>query len=401
MTIAPDGRKLLRLEVRNSATPIERKPEWIRTRAHTGPQYIRAQGARALRWPAHGVPGGRLPQHLRVLGRPRGHLPHRRRPVHAPLRLLPDRHRQARRARPRRAAPRRRVACARWACATRRSPAWPATTCPTGRLAVRRDRPADPRAQPRHRRRAADPGLQLRRPDLLGEVFDARPEVLAHNLETVPRIFKRIRPAFRYDRSLDVITQARAAGLVTKSNLILGMGETPDEVTEALHDLHDAGCDLITITQYLRPSPRHHPVERWVKPRGVRRALRDRGGDRLRRRDVRAAGPLVLPGRSAVRPDGRASRRGALPRAGPSRAGGRRATGGTLAARPIGTDAGDRRHIVGTRPYPGTMPAKPKLRPRPRRRKPVPRSGPRRRRAGASSARRSRSSGARTRSSSR
>ncbi|KOX20273.1 radical SAM protein [Saccharothrix sp. NRRL B-16348] len=103
-------------------------------------------------------------------------------------------------------------------------------------------------------------------PEQLAEVFSSRPEVLAHNLETVPRIFKRIRPAFRYERSLEVITAAREAGLVTKSNLILGMGETPDEVTEALSDLYDAGCEIITITQYLRPSPRHHPVERWVKP---------------------------------------------------------------------------------------------------------------------------------------
>jgi lipoic acid synthetase len=82
----------------------------------------------------------------------------------------------------------------------------------------------------------------------------------------VPRIFQRIRPAFRYERSLDVIRQARAAQLVTKSNLILGLGETRDEISEALRDLHEAGCELITITQYLRPSPRHHPVERWVKP---------------------------------------------------------------------------------------------------------------------------------------
>ncbi len=103
-------------------------------------------------------------------------------------------------------------------------------------------------------------------PEQLAEVFGARPEVLAHNLETVPRIFKRIRPAFRYDRSLDVISQARAAGLVTKSNLILGMGEERAEISEALRDLHAAGCELITITQYLRPTPRHHPVTRWVKP---------------------------------------------------------------------------------------------------------------------------------------
>jgi lipoic acid synthetase len=103
-------------------------------------------------------------------------------------------------------------------------------------------------------------------PEQLAEVFASRPEVLAHNLETVPRIFRRIRPAFRYDRSLAVITAARADGLVTKSNLILGMGETAEEVGEALADLHEAGCDIITITQYLRPSVRHHPVDRWVKP---------------------------------------------------------------------------------------------------------------------------------------
>jgi lipoic acid synthetase len=103
-------------------------------------------------------------------------------------------------------------------------------------------------------------------PAQLAEVFGSRPEVLAHNVETVPRIFRRIRPGFRYERSLDVLRQARSAGLVTKSNLILGMGESRSEVTEALVDLHAAGCELITITQYLRPSTRHHPVERWVQP---------------------------------------------------------------------------------------------------------------------------------------
>lgn len=104
------------------------------------------------------------------------------------------------------------------------------------------------------------------KPELLQQVFDAKPEVFAHNLETVPRIFKEIRPAFRYERSLDVITQARDAGMVTKSNLILGMGETDDEIIQALKDLHAAGTDIITITQYLRPTPRHHPIDRWVKP---------------------------------------------------------------------------------------------------------------------------------------
>jgi lipoic acid synthetase len=104
------------------------------------------------------------------------------------------------------------------------------------------------------------------KPELLQQVFDAKPQVFAHNLETVPRIFKEIRPAFRYERSLDVLTQARNAGMVTKSNLILGMGETRDEISQALLDLYQAGTDIITITQYLRPSVRHHPVTRWVKP---------------------------------------------------------------------------------------------------------------------------------------
>jgi lipoic acid synthetase len=104
------------------------------------------------------------------------------------------------------------------------------------------------------------------KPELLNQVFETRPEVFAHNLETVPRIFKRIRPAFTYERSLNVITQAREFGLITKSNLILGMGEEISEVIQALEDLHSAGCDLITITQYLRPTNKHHPVERWVKP---------------------------------------------------------------------------------------------------------------------------------------
>jgi lipoic acid synthetase len=114
--------------------------------------------------------------------------------------------------------------------------------------------------------------VELLIPDFSGEpasletVFDSRPEVLAHNVETVPRIFRSIRPGFRYERSLGVLTQARAAGLVTKSNLILGMGEDRAEISGAMQDLHDAGCELLTITQYLRPSARHHPVTRWVAP---------------------------------------------------------------------------------------------------------------------------------------
>jgi lipoic acid synthetase len=115
-------------------------------------------------------------------------------------------------------------------------------------------------------------GVEMLAPDfsgkaeLLQQVFDTRPEVFAHNVETVPRIFKSIRPGFVYQRSLDVLTASRAAGLVTKSNLILGMGETNDEVLATLRDLHDAGAELITITQYLRPSLHHHPIARWVTP---------------------------------------------------------------------------------------------------------------------------------------
>jgi lipoyl synthase len=115
-------------------------------------------------------------------------------------------------------------------------------------------------------------GVELLIPDFnaepaqLAEVFSAAPEVLAHNIETVPRIFRRIRPGFRYERSLDVLRSARTAGLVTKSNLILGMGEEHDEVAQAMADLRDAGCELLTITQYLRPSAKHHPIERWVPP---------------------------------------------------------------------------------------------------------------------------------------
>ncbi len=103
-------------------------------------------------------------------------------------------------------------------------------------------------------------------PEHLKRVFDAAPEVFAHNVETVPRIFKQIRPAFTYERSLNVIEQARDYGLVTKSNLILGMGETRDEISDALRHLYEAGTDIITITQYLRPTLRHPPVDRWVKP---------------------------------------------------------------------------------------------------------------------------------------
>ncbi len=181
------------------------------------------------------------------------------------------------------------------------------------RLAVRRDGAPDPRAQPRHRRGAADPRLQRRAGERWPRSSARVPRCSAHNLETVPRIFKRIRPGFRYERSLSVLTAARDAGLVTKSNLILGMGETDDEVVEALAALREAGCDLVTITQYLRPSVRHHPVDRWVRPEEFVELAGEGRRARLRRGDVRTAGALVVPGRAAVGPGHAAARGGRSP----------------------------------------------------------------------------------------
>ena len=263
--VAPDGRKLLRLEVRNSETPIERKPEWIKTRAKMGPEYnalqqlVKKEGLHTVCQEA-GCPnifecwedreatfliGGeqctRRCDFCQIdTGRPQP--------------LDTDE--------PRRVAESVRQMELRYATIT----------------GVARDDLADGGAWlyaetvRQIHELMPDTGVELLIPDFnavpeqLAEVFSSRPEVLAHNVETVPRIFKRIRPAFRYERSLEVLTRAREDGLVTKSNLILGMGETREEVSAALRDLHEAGCELITITQYLRPSARHHPVERWVKP---------------------------------------------------------------------------------------------------------------------------------------
>ncbi|MDX3853137.1 lipoyl synthase [Streptomyces sp. AK02-01A] len=115
-------------------------------------------------------------------------------------------------------------------------------------------------------------GVEMLAPDFRGntarlaEVFDSGPEVFGHNIETVPRLFRRVRPGFDYERSLQVIEAADSAGLITKSNLILGLGETRAEISVALRDLRAVGCELLTLTQYLRPSPQHHPVERWIHP---------------------------------------------------------------------------------------------------------------------------------------
>jgi lipoic acid synthetase len=264
---------MLRIEARNAATPIERKPEWIKTRARMGPEYtelkalVRREGLHTVCQEA-GCPniyecwedreatfliGGdqctRRCDFCQIdTGRPQ------------PL----DRDE------PRRVAESVRTMGLRYATVT----------------GVARDDLADGGAwlyaetvRQIHERNPGT-GVELLAPDfngvaeLLEEVFAARPEVFAHNVETVPRIFKSIRPGFRYERSLDVLRAARAygsgdaagGGLVTKSNLILGMGEERGEISQSLQDLHDAGCELITITQYLRPSPRHHPVARWVTP---------------------------------------------------------------------------------------------------------------------------------------
>ncbi|MHA6793402.1 lipoyl synthase [Pseudonocardia bannensis] len=265
MTIAPEGRKLLRLEVRNSETPVERKPSWIRTRARTGPQYtelkalVRSGGLHTVceeagcpniyecwedREATFLIGGEQCTRRCDFCQIDTG----------KPAALDRDE--------PRRVAESVAAMGLRYSTVT----------------GVARDDLPDGGAwlyaETVRRIHALNPGtgVELLIPDFtnddgqLGEVFGAGPEVLAHNLETVPRIFRRIRPGFRYERSLQVLSKARAAGLVTKSNLILGMGETPAEVTAALVDLHAAGCEIVTITQYLRPSKRHHPVERWVRP---------------------------------------------------------------------------------------------------------------------------------------
>jgi lipoic acid synthetase len=265
MTIAPDGRKLLRIEARNASVPIERKPEWIKTRANMGPQYTQLRSLVA-REGLHTVcqeaacpnifecwedkeatfliGGERCTRRCDFCNIDTG----KPEPVDVDE--------------PRRVAESVLAMGLKYATIT----------------GVTRDDLEDEGvwlySETIRKVHELNPGTGVEmlapdfsgKPELLNVVFESRPEVFAHNLETVPRIFKEIRPAFRYDRSLDVITQARNFGLITKSNLILGMGEDRSEVSQALQDLHDAGCDLITITQYLRPTPMHHPVIRWVKP---------------------------------------------------------------------------------------------------------------------------------------
>ena len=265
MTIAPEGRPLLRIEARNAQVPIERKPEWIKTRAIMGPEYT-ALRSLVVKEGLHTVCQEAACPNIFECWEDReatfligGEKCTRRCDFCNIDTGKPD---PLDRDEPRRVA--ESVAAMQLKYATI-----------TG---VTRDDLDDEGAwlyaETIRKVHELNPGTGVEmlapdfsgKPHLLNEVFETRPEVFAHNLETVPRIFKRIRPAFRYERSLDVISQARAFGLITESNLILGMGETREEVTQALVDLHGAGCDLITITQYLRPTSKHHPVERWVKP---------------------------------------------------------------------------------------------------------------------------------------
>ncbi|WP_326837855.1 lipoyl synthase [Amycolatopsis rhabdoformis] len=265
MTAAPEGRKLLRLEVRNSETPIEKKPSWIKTKVRMGPEFtelkglVRREGLHTVCEEA-GCPNiyecWEDREATFLIG---GDQCTRRCDF---CQIDTGKPAELDRTEPRKVAESVQAMGLRYSTVT----------------GVARDDLADGGAwlyaETVRQIHELNPGtgVELLIPDFnadpaqLAEVFASRPEVLAHNVETVPRIFKRIRPGFRYARSLEVITKAREAGLVTKSNLILGMGETPDEVTAAMRDLHEAGCEILTITQYLRPSPRHHPVDRWVKP---------------------------------------------------------------------------------------------------------------------------------------
>lgn len=103
-------------------------------------------------------------------------------------------------------------------------------------------------------------------PTALRTVADARPEILNHNIETVERLFPSIRPQGRYRRSIELLGRAKRMGLTTKSGLIVGMGETADEIRQVMHDLRTAGCDILTIGQYLQPTKAHLPVARFYDP---------------------------------------------------------------------------------------------------------------------------------------
>ena len=102
--------------------------------------------------------------------------------------------------------------------------------------------------------------------EALNIVLDAQPDILNHNTETVPRLYKTVRPQAQYHRSLEVLERAKARGFTTKSGVMVGLGETNDEILETMSDLHAAGCDILTIGQYLQPTSAHLPVLRYVHP---------------------------------------------------------------------------------------------------------------------------------------
>ena len=128
--------------------------------------------------------------------------------------------------------------------------------------------------------------------DALAAVMDAMPDTLNHNIETVRRIFPRVRPKGDYDQSLELIARARGLvpGGVTKSGMMVGLGETWSEILETMRDLRAVDCDLLTIGQYLRPSPGHAPISKWYTPDEFDELRRE--GEAMGFRHV-ASGPLV------------------------------------------------------------------------------------------------------------
>jgi lipoic acid synthetase len=107
-------------------------------------------------------------------------------------------------------------------------------------------------------------------------VVEARPDILNHNTETVPRLYQTVRPQAKYSRSLELLERAKKKGMVTKSGLMLGLGETAGEVLEVMKDLHGVHCDILTLGQYLQPTKEHLPVDRYVHPDEFR-MLKERG----------------------------------------------------------------------------------------------------------------------------
>jgi lipoic acid synthetase len=102
--------------------------------------------------------------------------------------------------------------------------------------------------------------------DALQAVVDARPDILNHNVETVPRLYRSARPGAGFPRSLDLLRRSKEAGLLTKSGIMVGLGEERPEVEETIRAIRSSGTDILTVGQYLRPSPQHLPVQRYYAP---------------------------------------------------------------------------------------------------------------------------------------